>query len=152
MTRPSRWNPGRLLVGWAIGVLTTIGLVTLVGGWYEYRQLSNAPGSGSPARRVASTDSACQVDRDGAINIGGYEVVAGQDDACYLRRPRIRPWQWADGLREQLGRLSGPTSAAPTTRVSTSAATAPFRHRPTGTVLAAGREHVARRSAVERSA
>ena len=105
MTRSSRWKPGRLIVGWALGVLTTIGLVTLMGGWYEYRQLSNAPGSGSPARRVASTDSACQGDRDGAINIGGFAVVPRQDDPCYLRRPRIRPWQWMDGIRDQIGRL-----------------------------------------------
>jgi len=137
MTRSSRWHPGRLLVGWALGVLTTIGLVTLVGGWYEYRQLSSAPGSGSPARRVATTDSACQVDRDGAINGGGYEVVPRQDDPCYLRRPRIRPWQWADGLREQLGRLTGPTSTAPTTGTRVAGPAPGVRHGATG---AAGRE------------
>jgi hypothetical protein len=113
ITRSSRWQPGRLTVGWALGVLTTIGLVTLMGGWYEYRQLSNAPGSGSPARRVADTDSACQVDREGAINIGGFAVVSGQDDPCYLRRPRIRPWQWIDGIRDQIGRLTGAASATP---------------------------------------
>jgi hypothetical protein len=113
MTRSSRWQPGRLIVGWALGVLTTIGLVTLMGGWYEYRQLSNAPGSGSQARRVSSTDSACQVDREGAINIGGFAVVPRQDDPCYLRRPRIRPWQWMDGIRDQIGRLTGAASATP---------------------------------------
>lgn len=127
MNRSSRWHPGRLLVGWALGVLTTIGLVTLMGGWYEHRQLSTAPGSGSPDRRVASTDSACQVDRDGAINVGGYEVVPRQDDPCYLRRPRIRPWQWADGIREQLGKLAGAARAAPATTIAVM-----------GTVLAAG--------------
>jgi hypothetical protein len=111
MTRSSRWQPGRLIVGWALGVLTTIGLVTLMGGWYEYRQLSNAPGS--QARRVSSTDSACQVDREGAINIGGFAVVPRQDDPCYLRRPRIRPWQWMDGIRDQIGRLTGAASATP---------------------------------------
>jgi hypothetical protein len=107
MNRSTRWHPGRLLLGWAVGVLTTIGLVTLMAGWYEYRQLSTAPGSGSPGSRVTNTDSACQVDRDSAINVGGFEVVPRQDDPCYLRRPRIRPWQWADGIREQLGKLAG---------------------------------------------
>lgn len=138
MSRSSRWHPGRLLVGWALGVLTTIGLVTLMGGWYEYRQLSSAPGSGSPGRRVASTDSACQFDRDGAINVGGYEVVPRQDDPCYLRRPRIRPWQWADGIREQIGRLTGPVSAAPATRVGAASAVPTATGAATGAVLAAG--------------
>jgi hypothetical protein len=94
-----------LLVGWSLGVLTTLGLMTAAGGWYEYRLLSSAPGSGLPARRIGGPDSACQVDRVGAINVGGFEVVPGQSDACYLRRPRIRPWQWADGIKEQLGRF-----------------------------------------------
>jgi hypothetical protein len=135
MHRSSRWHPGRLLVGWALGVLTTIGLVTLMGGWYEYRQLSTAPGSGSPGRRVASTDSACQVDRDGAINVDGFEVVPAQDDPCYLRRPRIRPWQWADGIREQLGLLSGAVSASPAGPITSA-----------GTVLAAGLGHASSRA------
>jgi hypothetical protein len=113
MTRPGRWHPGRLLVGWALGVLTTIGLVALVSGWYEYRHLSTAPGSGTSARRDSGRDSACQVDRDGAINVGGFEVVPQQDNPCYLRRPRIRPWQWGDGIREQLSRLTGPVSTGP---------------------------------------
>ena len=107
MRQSSRWQPGRLLVGWALGVLTTIGLVTMVGGWYEFRELSSVAGSGSPARQVNPTDSACQVDRPGAINVAGFEVVPGQSDPCYLRRPRIRPWQWADGIRELIGRLQG---------------------------------------------
>ncbi len=102
----SHWQPGRLLVGWSLGVLTTLGLLTASGGWYEYRQLSTAPASGSPARRITGQDSACQVDKDAAINIGGYEIVPDQPDDCYLRRPRIRPWQWPDGIREQLGRLA----------------------------------------------
>jgi hypothetical protein len=102
----SQWQPGRLLIGWSLGVLTTLGLLTATGGWYEYRQLSTTPASGSPDRRLTGQESACQVDRDGAINVGGYEVVPDQPDGCYLRRPRIRPWQWADGIREQLGRLS----------------------------------------------
>ncbi|MGE3272815.1 MAG: hypothetical protein AB7P40_29025 [Chloroflexota bacterium] len=93
------WHPGRLLVGWALGVLTTILLMTAAGGWYEYRELSTAPGSGSADRRVRPTDSACDVDREAAINVGSYSVVPDQDDPCYLRRPRIRPWQWLDGLR-----------------------------------------------------
>jgi hypothetical protein len=93
------WQPGRLLVGWSLGVLTTLGVLTASGGWYEYRQLSTTPASGSPARRVNGQESACQVDRDGAINIGGFEVVPDQPDGCYLRRQRVRPWQWADGLR-----------------------------------------------------
>lgn len=100
------WQPGRLLVGWSLGVLMTLGLLTAMGGWYEYRQLSTTPASGSPARRVTGQESACQVDKIGAINIGGFEVVPNQPDACYLRRPRIRPWQWADGIRERVGRLS----------------------------------------------
>jgi hypothetical protein len=102
----SRWQPGRLFVGWSLGVLTTLALLTATGGWYEYRELSTTPASGSPARRVTGQESACQVDRDGAINVGGYHVVPDQPDGCYLRRPRIRPWQWADGVREQLGWLS----------------------------------------------
>lgn len=121
MAETSRWHPGRLLLGWALGVLTTIGLVTLVGGWYEYRALSTALGSGSSARRLTTADTACLVDRSAAIEIGGFEVVPGQTDPCYLRRPRIRPWQWADGLRELLGRLSGASAhdtnvGAPITR------------------------------------
>jgi hypothetical protein len=100
------WQPGRLLVGWSLGVLMTLGLLTATGGWYEYRQLSTAPASGSPARRVNGQESACQVDKASAINVGGYEVVPDQPDGCYLRRPRVRPWQWADGIREQLGRLA----------------------------------------------
>jgi hypothetical protein len=102
----SQWQPGRLLIGWSLGVLTTLGLLTATGGWYEYRQLSTTPASGSPARRLTGQESACQVDKDGAVNVGGYEVVPDQPDGCYLRRPRIRPWQWADGVREQIGRLS----------------------------------------------
>jgi len=101
----SQWQPGRLLIGWSVGVLMTLGLVAASGGWYEYRQLSTMPASGSPARRTTGQDSACQVDKEGAINIGGYEVVPDQPDGCYLRRPRIRPWQWPDGIREQIGRL-----------------------------------------------
>jgi len=127
MTRSSRWQPGRLIVGWALGVLTTIGLVTLMGGWYEYRQLSTSAGSGSPARRLASTDTACQVDREGAINIGGFEVVPRQDDPCYLRRPRIRPWHWSDGIKEQLGRLTGAMSLDPARDVSRGTPLAPAR-------------------------
>jgi hypothetical protein len=137
VTRSSRWQPGRLIVGWALGVLTTIGLVTLMGGWYEYRQLSSTASSGSPARRVATTDSACQVDREGAVNIGGFEVVPRQDDPCYLRRPRIRPWQWPDGIREQIGRLTGTVSLAPA-RGTTS-----------GTLLARPREPGNHRSVAE---
>ena len=100
------WQPGRLLVGWSLGVLTTLGLLTATGGWYEYRQLSTAPASGSPARRVTGQETACEVDKVSAINVAGFEVVPDQPDGCYLRRPRVRPWQWTDGIREQLGRLS----------------------------------------------
>jgi hypothetical protein len=113
MADAGRWQPGRLLVGWALGVLTTIGAVTLGGGWFEYRELSTSPGSGSVARRATPGDTACQVDRDGAINIGGYRVVPGQPDPCYLYRPRIRPWQWYEGLREQFSRLTGTISLLP---------------------------------------
>jgi hypothetical protein len=101
----SQWQPGRLLIGWSLGVLMTLGLLTASGGWYEYRQLSTTPASGSPTRQMTGQESACQVDRDGAINDGGFEVVPNQPDGCYLRRPRIRPWQWAAGIREQVGRL-----------------------------------------------
>lgn len=107
----SPWQPGRLLIGWSLGVLTTLGLLTATGGWYEYRQLSTTSAGGTPDRHVTGQESACQADRDGAINVGGYEVVPDQPDACYLRRPRVRPWQWADGIREQLGRLSSTASA-----------------------------------------
>jgi len=123
------------MLGWALGVLTTIGMVTLTVGWYEYRQLSTAPGTGSPARRVTNTDSACQVDRDGAINVGGFEVVPRQDDPCYLRRPRIRPWQWVDGIREELGKLAGAASAQSAGTLAS-----------TGTVLAAGLGRVTNRT------
>jgi hypothetical protein len=100
------WQPGRLLVGWSLGVLMTLGLLTATGGWYEYRELSTAPGSGSPARRLTGLESACQVDKDAAINAGGFEVVPGQPNGCYLRRPRIRPWQWSDGAQVELSRFS----------------------------------------------
>jgi hypothetical protein len=113
MAEPSRWQPGRLLLGWALGVLTTLGAMAIGGGWFEYRELSTAPGSGSAARRASPADSACQVDRDGAINVGGYRVVPGQTDPCYLYRPRVRPWQWYDGLRDQLSRLTGTISSQP---------------------------------------
>src|SRR5947209_4863769 len=105
MRSSSTWQPGRLLIGWALGVLTTIGVATLGGGWYEYRELSPVPGSGSPFARADSGDSACQADRDGSINLGGFETVPGQGDPCYLRRPRIRPWQWPGTIKDELGRL-----------------------------------------------
>jgi hypothetical protein len=100
-----RWQPGRLLVGWSVGVLMTLGLLTATGGWYEYRELSTEPGTGSPTRRVSGLESACQVDKDAAVNLGGFEVVPDQSNGCYLRRPRIRPWQWPDGIRAELGRI-----------------------------------------------
>jgi hypothetical protein len=106
----SQWQPGRLLIGWSVGVLMTLGLVTASGGWYEYRELSTMPTSGSPTHRITGQDSACQVDKEAAINVGGYEVVPDQPDGCYLRRPRIRPWQWADSIREQIGRLESQAS------------------------------------------
>jgi hypothetical protein len=109
-----RWHPGRFLVGWALGVLTTIGAMALAGGWFEFRELSTAPGSGAMARRASPADTACQVDREGAINVGGYRVVPGQPDPCYLYRPRIRPWHWYDGLRDQISRLTGNVSWRPT--------------------------------------
>lgn len=109
MGEGGRWQPGRLLVGWALGVLTTILLMTAWGNWYEYRDLSTAPGSGSPARRVNASSSACQVDREAAINSGGFAIVPEQPDPCYLRRPRIRPWQWMDGARQLVGAMSGAT-------------------------------------------
>jgi len=114
-----------LLVGWSLGVLMTLGLLTASGGWYEYRELSTTPGSGSPARRLTGLDSACQVDKAGAINSGGFEVVPGQSDGCYLRRPRVRPWQWSDGIQARLGGLSAMTSAL---RQIGNAAGAPIFH------------------------
>lgn len=84
----------------------TLGLLTVTGGWYEYRQLSTAPGSAATARRLTGLESACEVDKDAAVNAGGFEVVPGQSDGCYLRRPRIRPWQWPDGLQAELSRFS----------------------------------------------
>src|SRR5688572_8039530 len=105
-TAAIRWRPGRLPIGWSPGVLTRLGVLTTSGGFHEYRQLSAAPGTGSPARRVGSLDSACQVDKDGTIVLGGIEVVPGQPDGCSLRRPRIRPWQWADGIKDRLGRFA----------------------------------------------
>jgi hypothetical protein len=109
MASVGRWQPGRLMVGWALGVLTTLVLMTGWGSWYEYRELSTAPGSGSSARRVTPTSSACQVDREGAITNGGYSVVPDQADPCYLRRPRIRPWQWPDGARQLIASVTGAT-------------------------------------------
>src|SRR3954465_14877052 len=96
------------LVSWSLGVLTTLGLLTATGGWYEYRELATAPASGSPGRRSPRPEPAwrarpgpgVQAARAAAINLGGWEVVPSQPDDCYLRRPRVRPWQWADGLRE----------------------------------------------------
>jgi hypothetical protein len=84
----------------------TLGLLTATGGWYEYRDLSTEPGTGSPTRRVSGQESACQVDKAAAINLGGYEIVPGQPDGCYLRRPRIRPWQWEGGIQAELGRFA----------------------------------------------
>lgn len=107
MANGARWHPGRLMVGWALGVLSTLFLMTGWGSWYEYRELSSTPGRGSPARQINATSSACQVDRESAINIGGFSVVPDQPDPCYLRRPRIRPWQWSDGVRQLLASLSG---------------------------------------------
>src|SRR4051812_23059832 len=105
MPRARSVEPGRLLVGWAVGVLMTLSLVSTTGGWYEYRQLSTAPGSASPDRRATGDESACAVDRDSSINVGGFEVVPGQPDPCYLRRPRIRPWQWSESVKVEIDRL-----------------------------------------------
>ena len=80
-----RTRPGRLILGWALGVLTTLGLVASFSGWYEHRWYGPED---------------CARSKTGAINIGSFEVVPGQSDPCYLRRPRIRPWQWADGTAE----------------------------------------------------
>jgi hypothetical protein len=76
-------RPGRALVGWAVGVLMTLGLITGSGGWYEYRWYPS---------------ELCEDSKASSINVGGFEVVPGQSDLCYLRRPRIRPWQWASGV------------------------------------------------------
>jgi hypothetical protein len=63
----------------------TLGLVTGAGGWYEHRWYPRE------LRDAAKAN---------AINVGGFEVVPGQSDPCYFRRPRIRPWQWASGVDE----------------------------------------------------
>lgn len=66
-------------------MLTALGVLAASGGWYEYRW-------------IAAAD--CDRLKPGAVNVGAFEVVPDQADPCYLRRPRIRPWQWADGLTE----------------------------------------------------
>jgi len=81
-------HPGRLALGWALGVIMTIALVAASGGWFEYRWYPRDD---------------CERSKAGAINVGSFEVVTGQTDPCYLRRPRIRPWQWADGIADGIG-------------------------------------------------
>ncbi len=83
-----RRGPGRFFLGWALGVLTTLAVVAWSGGWYEYRWY--AP-------------SDCAQFKAAAVNRSSFEVVPGQSDACYLRRPRIRPWQWPDWIAETFG-------------------------------------------------
>ena len=80
-----RRGPGRLFVGWALGVLTTLALVAATGGWYEYRWY--AP-------------DLCAWSKAAAVNAEGFAVVPGQSDPCYLRRPRLRPWGWPDWIVE----------------------------------------------------
>ena len=63
----------------------TLGLITGSGGWYEYRWYPR---------------ELCGDSKASSINVGGFEIVPGQSDPCYLRRPRIRRWQWASGVDE----------------------------------------------------
>jgi hypothetical protein len=103
----------------------TLSLLTATGGWYEYRQLSTAPGSASSAQRSTGLESACLVDKDAAINVGGFEVVPDQPDGCYLRRPRIRPWQWSDGLQTEISRSSTTASRPGPAEIESEARTSP---------------------------
>jgi hypothetical protein len=85
-------RPGRALLGWAIGVLMTIGLVTGTGGWYEHRWYP---------------PDECGRVKASAVNVEGFEIVPGQPDPCYLRRPRIRPWQWTGGASQFVRAIRG---------------------------------------------
>jgi hypothetical protein len=87
-----RGRPGRFLLGWAVGVLTAIGLMAASDNWYEYRWYPRVE---------------CEERKVGSINGAGFEVVPNQDDPCYLRRPNIRPAQWADGITLAIRRLQG---------------------------------------------
>ncbi len=79
-------------MGWALGILTTLVLMAASGGWYQYRWYS---------------PDLCAWSKVGAINADSFEVVPGQSDPCYLRRPRIRPWEWPDGVAERMRGILG---------------------------------------------
>jgi len=80
------------MLGWAIGVLMTLGVVGSAGGWYEHRWY--------PPMLCADLKA-------GAVNVEGFEVVPGQTDPCYLRRPRIRPWQWSGVVGRSIRTMRG---------------------------------------------
>ena len=43
----------------------------------------------------------------GAVNVEGFEVVPDQTDLCYLRRSRVRPWQWVSGIEDAVRAIRG---------------------------------------------
>lgn len=61
-----------LVIGWLLGLLTFAIGASLAGSWYEYRWESSA---------MSTRDR---------INDEGWEVVPGQPNERYLRRPRLR--------------------------------------------------------------
>ena len=61
-----------LLLGWLLGVATGLLGVAITGGWYEYQL---APSSAALLR---------------AVNEEGWQIVPGQSEQAYLRRPRLR--------------------------------------------------------------
>jgi hypothetical protein len=80
------------MLGWAIGVLMTLGVVGTAGGWYEHRWY--------PLGLCANLKA-------GAVNVEGFEVVPSQPDPCYLRRPRIRPRQWTGAVGQFIRAIRG---------------------------------------------
>lgn len=61
-----------LIIGWICGMLTFAGGAISAGAWYEYRWEANA---------LAARDR---------VNDDGWEIVPGQPNERYLRRPRLR--------------------------------------------------------------
>lgn len=60
-----------LLIGWLLGIGTGLFGLAITSGWYEYRFVQD----GSLVRM---------------INDEGWQVVPGQSNLPYLRRPRFR--------------------------------------------------------------